>query len=62
MGSASGFGVDVDTEALSVAAQNFSKLDITNVELVLSDVQTLSISGGENTANIIYAIILLCSN
>ncbi len=48
MGSSSGLGVDVDTEALSISAQNFTKLDVSNVDLVLSDVQTLSISGGKN--------------
>ena len=46
MGAAYGVGIDVDTSALGVARENFARLDIQNVDLILSDVQTVALSSG----------------
>lgn len=46
MGSHYGIGVDVDQDALEIARRNFDKFDIDNVDLLYSDVQTLSINPG----------------
>jgi hypothetical protein len=46
MGAAYGIGVDVDAGALGVARENFARLDVQNVDLVYSDVQTVTLSTG----------------
>lgn len=50
MGACGVVGVDVDQDALEIARRNLSAFDISNVDLIYSDVQTLNILPGNGRA------------
>jgi predicted RNA methylase len=54
MGAYWGVGVDVDQDALEIAQRNFANFHIDNVDLLYSDVQTLSIMPGLLCIDLIY--------
>jgi predicted RNA methylase len=49
MGCTHCVGIDVDAEALSIATENFVSLEITNCDLVMADLQSISIGSDFDT-------------
>ena len=46
MGAASITGFDCDQDALGVASNNMTLLDVTNIDLVMCDIQSLNLMNG----------------
>ena len=53
MGAYWGIGVDVDPDALALARANFGMHGISNVDLIHSDIQTLSLHPGNSLSTYI---------